>query len=166
MDGLKNKGEFLVTGLGWLDIILIVFAIVVAIGVGIYFLNRWANKRYAQQQDMVQKNKQSAKIYVIDMKRDRAANVKLPKVVMDNLPRTAKAVKMNFVQAKVGPQIVMLMCDKNIFAALDVKKTFNVELAGIYIVSVKGAKTKFEQKEAARAKKQRAKLVAKSEKIK
>ncbi|MDR2166581.1 MAG: hypothetical protein LBE35_01865 [Clostridiales bacterium] len=154
------------TGLGWLDIILIVFAIVVAIGVGIYFLNRWANKRYAQQQDMVQKNKQSAKIYVIDMKRDRAANVKLPKVVMDNLPRTAKAVKMNFVQAKVGPQIVMLMCDKNIFAALDVKKTFNVELAGIYIVSVKGAKTKFEQKEAARAKKQRAKLVAKSEKIK
>jgi L-cystine uptake protein TcyP (sodium:dicarboxylate symporter family) len=151
-----------VTGLGWLDIILIVFAVIVAIGVGVYFLNRWANKRYTQQQDMVEKNKQSASIYVIDMKRDKAANVNLPKVVMENLPRTAKAVKMNFVKAKVGPQIVTLMCDKNIFAALDVKKTYQVELAGIYIVSVKGAKTKFEMKEAAKAKRKKAKAAQKS----
>ena len=149
------------TGIGWLDIALIVFVVVVAIGIGLYFLNRWANRRYSQQQEMVQKNKQSASIYVIDMKRDKATNVNLPKVVTENLPRTAKAVKMNFVKAKIGPQILTLMCDKNIYESLEVKKTYQVEIAGIYIVSVKGAKSAFEKKEAERAKKAKARVEAK-----
>jgi len=150
-----------VFGALWLDILIIIFVVVVAIGVGFYFLNRWANKRYTAQQDMVQKNKQSAEIYVIDMKRDKAENVNLPKVVMENLPRTAKIMKMNFIQAKVGPQIVTLMCDKNVYSALDIKKKFKVELAGIYIVSVKGAKTKYELAEAKKAKDAKAKIEAK-----
>jgi len=141
----------------WLDILVIVFLVVVALGIGFYFLNRWATKRYSQQQDMVEKTKQSADIFVIDMKRDKAENVNLPKAVMENLPRTAKAVKMNFVKAKVGPQIVTLMCDKSIYSALSPKKNFKVELAGIYIVSVKGAKTIHEQKEAQKSKKAEAK---------
>ena len=133
-------------GIGWLDVLIIVFLIVVAIAVGLYFLNRWANKRYTQQQDMVQKNKQSAEIYVIDMKRDKAENVNLPKVVMENLPKTAKAMKMNFVKAKVGPQIVTLMCEKNVYDALPIKKNVKVDLAGIYIASMHGMKSKEEMK--------------------
>ncbi|MCL2575174.1 MAG: hypothetical protein FWE33_01955 [Defluviitaleaceae bacterium] len=145
------------TGFGWLDIMLIVLAVLAAIGVGLYFLNRWASKRYTQQQDMVAKNKQPAQIYVIDKKHDKAANVQLPKMVTDNLPKTAKLTKMYFVKAKIGPQIITLMCDKTVFGALDVKKTFHVELAGIYIVSVKGAKTQYELKQAKKEKPKKAK---------
>ena len=152
------------TGAGWIDILLIVIVVLGAIVAGLYFLNRWAAKRVTQQQDMVEKTKQSASIYVIDMKRDKAANVTLPKVVMENLPRTAKLMKMYFVKAKIGPQIVTLMCEKTVFNALDVKKTFQVELAGIYIASVKGMKTKYELKQAQKAKKLKAKEKAKSEK--
>jgi len=147
---------------GWLDILIIVLAALVLIGVGLYFLNRWATRRYSAQQDMVAKNKQAASIYVIDKRHDKAANVQLPKVVTDNLPKTSKAIKMYFVKAKVGPQIITLMCDKTVFNALDVKKTFQVELAGIYIVSVKGAKTQFELKEAAKEKKKRKKAEQKA----
>jgi len=154
------KGELTVFG-NWIDIVLIVFAVIVALGVGLYFLNRWANKRYSQQQDMVQKNKQTAEIYVIDMKRDKAENANLPKAVMDNLPRTAKVMKMNLVKAKVGSQIVTLMCDKGAYSALEPKKKFKVELAGMYIVGVKGAKTKYEVQEAKRAKAAKAKVEAK-----
>ena len=155
---------FGIGGGGWgvLDIIILVFVILVAIGAGLYFLNKWATKRYSTQQDMVAKNKQAASIYVIDKKHDKAANVNLPKVVMENLPKTAKVVKMYFVKAKVGAQIITLMCDKNTFGLLDVKKTYNVELAGIYIVSVKGAKSKFEMKEAAKAKKAKEKAAKKA----
>ena len=46
---------------------------------------------------------------------------------------------MPLVKAKVGPQIVNLMCDKSVFEIIPVKKNVKVELAGIYIVSVKGA---------------------------
>ena len=152
------------TGAGWVDIILIVVLVLGGIVAGLYFLNRWASRRVTQQQDMVEKTKQTASIYVIDMKRDKAANVHLPKMVMDNLPRTAKLMKMYFVKAKVGPQIVTLMCEKTVFNALDVKKTFQVELAGIYIASVKGMKTKYELAQARKAKKAKAKETAKQDK--
>ena len=154
------------TGAGWIDILLIVIAVLGAIVAGLYFLNRWASRRVADQQDMVEKTKQSASIYVIDKRRDKAANVTLPKVVMENLPRSAKVMKMYFVKAKVGPQIVTLMCEKTVFNALDVKKTFQVELAGIYIASVKGMKTKYELKQAQKAKKLKAKEEAKKAKVK
>ncbi|MCL2354060.1 MAG: hypothetical protein FWC69_05465, partial [Defluviitaleaceae bacterium] len=117
--------------MGLLDILIIVFAAIVAIAAGLYFLNRWASKRYSVQQDMVSKNKMPASIYVIDKKHDKAANVQLPKMVSDNLPKTAKVMKMHFIKAKVGPQIVTLMCDKNIYGFLELRKSYNVELAGI-----------------------------------
>ena len=152
------------TGFAWIDILLIVIVVLGAIVGGLYFLNRWAGKRVAAQQDMVEKTKQSASIYVIDMRRDKAENVNLPKMVMDNLPRTAKLMKMYFVKAKIGPQIVTLMCEKTVYNALDVKKTFQVELAGIYIASVKGMKTKYEMDQARKAKKLKTKEEEKAKK--
>ena len=145
--------------LGVLDIVLIVFVVVVVILAALYFLNRWASKRMSTQQGMIEKTKQAASIYVIDMRRDKAANVSLPKAVMDNLPRAARLMKMYFVQAKIGPQIMTLICEKPVYNALAVKKTFQVELAGIYIVSVKGMKSAYEVKQAKKAKKAREKTV-------
>ena len=140
-------------GIGVLDIILIV---VVALGLilgGMYLLNRWASKKVTAQQEMINKTKQAASIYVIDKRHDKAANVTLPKVVTENLPKTTKLMKMYFVKAKIGPQIITLMCEKQVYNALDVKKTFQVELAGIYISHVKGMKTKYEVKQMTKAKK-------------
>ena len=45
---------------------------------------------------------------------------------------------MPIVKAKVGPQITTLMCDKNIYNNLPVKKTVKVELAGVYISNIIG----------------------------
>jgi len=146
---------------GALDIILLVFGILVVVGVGFYFLNRWATKRFSTQQDMMEKNKQSVSIFVIDKRHDKAANVNLPKIVMENLPRTARLMKMHFIKAKIGPQILTLICDKNHYNFIEPKKTYTVEIAGIYISGVKGAKTKHEQKEIAKAKKAKAKVKVK-----
>ena len=143
-------------GFGLWDILLIVGLVIGLIVAGLYFLNRWAAKRVNTQQSMIEKTKQNASIYVIDMRRDKAENVSLPKIVKENMPKMSKMMKMYFVKAKIGPQIMTLMCEKQVFAALDVKKTFQVELAGIYIVSVKGMKTKYEIKQAAKAKKKKA----------
>ena len=50
----------------------------------------------------------------------------------------AKAKKAFLVRAKVGPQIVTLMCDKPVFEVMPVKKNVKVELAGMYIVGITG----------------------------
>jgi len=133
--------------LGILDIAIIVSIVVVVIGVGIYFLNKWAGKRTAEQQEMVEQHKQTMSIYVIDKKKDKAANANFPKAVIDQMPRMSKLMKMPLVKAKIGPQIMTLMCDAAVFDALPIKKTVTVEMAGAYIVSMKGMKTKMQMAE-------------------
>ena len=133
-----------------LDILVIVFIVVVALAVGLYFLNRWASKKMVDQQSMIDKTKQPATIYVIDKRREKPGSVNLPKSVTDQLPKYYRFMKMPFVKAKIGPQIITLMCDKQVYNALPVKKSVKVEIAGIYIVGMKGMKTKKELKALAR----------------
>ena len=110
----------------------------------VYFLNRWAGKRTAQHQEMVAQHKQTMSIYVIDKKKDKLTNANLPKAMTDQMPRMGKFMKMPLVKAKVGTQIMTLVCDENVFNALPIKKNVSVEMAGIYIVGMKGMKTKLE----------------------
>ena len=142
-------------GLG--NILMILMIIVGIAAVALYFLNRWSYKRMDEQQTMIERNKQSATIFVIDKNRGKVTESSLPKAVVEQMPRYSKVLKMNFVKAKVGPQIVTLICEKDVFNALPVKKNVKVELAGIYITSMKGMKSKEEMKEIARVKKEKEK---------
>lgn len=134
------------------DVVFIVFIIVVAIAAGLYFLNRWAVKRMDQQQTLINKSRTVVSIFVIDKKRDKITNVKLPKAAMAQMPKMAKFMKMYFVQAKIGAQIMTLMCEKKVFNALPVKKNVKVGLAGIYIVDMPGMKSEQQMKEERKAK--------------
>lgn len=134
------------------DVVFIVFIIVVAIAAGLYFLNRWAVNRMDQQQTLINKSRTVVSIFVIDKKRDKVTNVKLPKAAMEQMPKMAKLMKMYFVQAKIGAQIMTLMCEKKVFNALPVKKNVKVGLAGIYIVDMPGMKSEQQMKEERKAK--------------
>ncbi len=138
---------------GIIDIILLVTFIVGIIAVGLFFLNRWATKKQAEQQSFISTNKQSYTVYVIDKKRDKVDNISLPKAVKDAMPKYSKFLKQYFVQVKIGPQIQILMCDKNVYEAIPVKKNVKVDVAGIYIVSFAGLKSKEEMKSLKKEKK-------------
>jgi hypothetical protein len=112
--------------------------------VGLYFLNRWAGKRMAQQNEMVEKHKQTATIYIIDKKKDKIANANFPKAMTAQIPRMSRMMKMPLVKAKIGKEIMTLLCDNKVYPALPVKKNVTVEIAGAYIVGMKGMKTKYE----------------------
>ncbi|MDR0999269.1 MAG: hypothetical protein LBL96_00450 [Clostridiales bacterium] len=137
------------------DIILLVFLIVAALGVGLYFLNRWASKRMVESEEQMARVKQTVSIFVIDKKKDKPMNSNLPKEVKSKLPAFYRFLKVPLVKAKVGPQIVTLMADAKVFEALPVKKNVKIELAGIYISGMQGMKTKKEIKALAAAKKAR-----------
>ncbi len=151
--------------MSFLDIIIIVAVVIGALLAGLYFLNKWAYKRMDTQQTMINKMKNSMSIYVIDKKHDKITNVNMPKAVMEQMPKVYKKMKLYFVQAKIGPQIMTLMCDKNVFAAIPVKKNVKVEIAGMYIVSVVGMKTPQELKAIKKEKKLKEKAEAKAAKI-
>lgn len=146
------------------DIFLIIVIVVAAIIAGLYFLNRWAYKKMDAQQSMIDSQKMTQTIFVIDKKRDKVTNVNLPKAIITQMPKTAKLMKMYFVQAKIGPQIMTFMCDKNVFNAIPLRKNVKVELAGIYIINVVGMKTKEELKKIAKEKKAKEKAEKKADK--
>ena len=133
--------------MGIWGIVFIVSIIILVLGVGIYFLNSWAGKKAAAQNEMVAQHKQTATIYVIDKKKDRVTNANFPKAIIDQMPKTSKLMKMPLVKAKIGPQIMTLISDPDTFKALPVKKTVTVEIAGAYIVGMKGMKTKMQLEE-------------------
>lgn len=137
----------------WGNFVIIAFVIALAAFGGFYFLNRWAGRKMLDQQEAIEKTKQTAAIYIIDKKKMRPGDANLPKSVVQQMPRYAKLMRMPLVKAKVGPQILTLMCDKNVFEALPLKKSVTVEIAGLYIVGMRGLRSAKEMKAAAQTKK-------------
>jgi len=149
------------TFLDWLIVVVVVIGLILA---GLYFLNKWAYKKMDTQQTMIDRMKNSMSIYVIDKKRDKITNINMPKAVSEQMPKIYKKMKLCFVQAKIGPQVMTLMCDKRVFEAIPVKKNVKVEIAGMYIVSVAGMKSPQEIKAAKKEKKLKEKAERKAKK--
>lgn len=135
------------------DIIIIVTLVVGAVLFLLFYLNKKAFKKMETHQDMINRAKQTTNIFVIDKKKAKITEVNMPKAITEQMPKVYKFMKLHFVQAKIGPQILTLICDKKVFNAITLKKNVKVELAGIYIVSVVGMKSDKEIKEIKKAKK-------------
>lgn len=120
------------------DIIIIV-AVVVAIALGlIFYFGRKNYTKNLEAQSFINQYKMVTPILVIDKRFEKPTAQNLPKNIFEKLPKTSHMRKMPIIKAKVGPQILTLMCDKNVYDVLPVKKTVKVELAGIYISHIIG----------------------------
>ncbi len=104
----------------------------------LYFLGRRAQKRQAEQQEMMEANKQTVSMLIIDKKRLRIKDSGLPQMVIDQTPKLLRGSKLPIVKAKVGPQIMSFVCDEKIFDNVPVKKEVKATVSGIYITEVKG----------------------------
>lgn len=120
------------------DILII---ITVAAAIALFVMYHFGKKNYAKSleaQSFINQYKTVTPILVIDKKFEKPTAKNLPKNIYEKLPKTAHIRKMPIVKAKVGPQIMTLMCDKSVYDALATKKTMKVELAGIYITRIVG----------------------------
>lgn len=128
-------------------VVLIWVLVIVAIGAGLYFWGRKLQKKYEEQQQLVNQHKQVVPLFVIDKKKDKLENLKLPKQVKEQIPKMQRKRKMPVVIAKAGPQIVTLMCDEVVYNTVPVKKQIKAEVAGIMLVNVVSGKLPTPQKE-------------------
>ncbi len=120
-------------------IVMIVIAAVLLVGVIVlYFLGKKAQKRQEAQQAQIDAAKQSVSMLIIDKKRMKIKESGLPQMVIDQTPKLLRGSKLPIVKAKVGPQILSLVCDEKIFDSIPVKKEVKASVSGIYITEVKG----------------------------
>ena len=68
----------------------------------------------------------------------------LPDIVIENTPKYLRRSKVPVVKAKVGPKIMTLMCDAQVYPLIPVKKEVKAEVSGLYIVGVKGIRGSLE----------------------
>ncbi|WP_317854686.1 hypothetical protein [Chakrabartyella piscis] len=120
------------------DILIIITIILAIIAGALYFLNKKSTRQMIKAQDFIEQNRTTVQIFIIDKKQEKPSPTNLPKAVYEQMPKSSKMRKSNLVRAKVGPQIVTLMCDKPVYEVLPVKKNVKVELAGMYIIGMVG----------------------------
>ena len=119
-------------------IVLLVILAVLIIGIVVlYFLGKKAQKRQEEQQAQIEANKQTVSMLIIDKKRLPLKESGLPQMVIDQTPKMMRRSKLPIVKAKVGPQMMSLVCDEKIFDSVPVKKEVKAQVSGIYIVGVK-----------------------------
>jgi type II secretory pathway pseudopilin PulG len=121
-----------------LIITLIILGVLIIIAVVLYFLGKKAQKRQDEQQAQLDAMKQSVSMLVIDKKKMRLKDAGLPQAVIDQAPKVMRMSKLPIVKAKIGPQVLSLVCDANIFDSVPVKKEVKATISGIYITEVKG----------------------------
>ena len=131
-----------------LGIVLLVIVIILAIAlVVLYFLGKRAQKKQDEQQAQIDAAKQTVSMLIIDKKRMKLKEAGLPQMVVEQTPRLLRGSKLPIVKAKVGPQILSLVCDEKIFNDVPVKKEVKAVVSGIYITDVKGLHGKSVPKE-------------------
>lgn len=119
-------------------VLLVILAVLIIAVVVLYFLGKKAQKRQAQQQEQIDAMKQTVSMLIIDKKRMKIKESGLPQMVIDQTPKLMRGSKLPIVKAKVGPQIMTLVCEEKIFDSVPVKKEVKAVVSGIYITDVKG----------------------------
>ena len=127
------------------SIVMLSITGVLLIGVIVlFFVGKKLDKKQAEQQKLMDENRQNISMLVIDKKKVRFKDAGFPQSVVDQAPKLSKLMKVPVVKAKVGPQIVTFISDEKIFDSIPVKKEVKAVISGMYIVSVKVAHGKTE----------------------
>ena len=124
--------------------LLVILAILVIGAVVLYFVGKKAQKKQAEQQEMMEANKQTVSMLIIDKKRMPLKDSGLPQMVIDQTPKLMRRSKLPIVKAKVGPKIQILIAEEKIFDLIPVKKEVKAEVSGLYITGVRGLRGSLE----------------------
>ena len=131
-----------------LTIVLLVILVVLIIAcIALYFLGKRAEKKQAEQQEQLDAVKQTESMLVIDKGRIRLKDAGFPPIVLENTPKYLRRSKVPVVKAKVGPKVMTLMCDAQVYPTIPVKKEVKATVSGIYITGVKGLRGPLETPE-------------------
>lgn len=136
----------------WVWVLLIVLIVLVIGAAALYFLGSRAQKKQAEQEKQLEAYKQTVAMLIIDKKKMKLKEAGLPQAVINSTPKLLRNSKLPIVKAKVGPQIMSLVCDEKIFDMVPVKKEVKATVSGIYLTGVKGLRGPLPQPESKKKK--------------
>lgn len=118
--------------------LLVILLVLIAAMVVLYFLGKKAQKRKDEQDEQIKAAAQTVSMLIIDKKRLRMKDSGLPANVLEQTPKYLRRSKLPIVKAKVGPRVMTLIADEQIFDEIPVKKEVKATVSGLYITAVRG----------------------------
>ena len=131
--------------MAWWVWLIIVAVILIGGLIALYIVGNKLQKKQSAQKEMMKEQAQPVTMLVIDKKMLPMKDAGLPKMVMEQTPKRYQKAKMPIVKAKIGPQIMNLICDDGIYDQMPVRGEVKAMVSGIYIMSVKNVRGKIEE---------------------
>ncbi|MCM1283041.1 MAG: hypothetical protein NC180_01565 [Muribaculaceae bacterium] len=128
-------------------VLLVIAVILLAVMAALYFLGKKAQKRKEEQDQQIAAAAQTITMLIIDKKRMRMNESGLPQQILEQTPKLMRRTKMPIVKAKVGPKIMTLIADEQVFDDIPVKKEVKATVSGLYITGVRGLRAPLEKPE-------------------
>lgn len=125
----------------WIVLIIVIVVALIALFVLYKFGDKLQKKQIAQKEQMAEAA-QPVTMLVIDKKILPMKDAGLPKMVLEQTPKRYQKAKLPIVKAKIGPQIMNLICDDAIFEDVPTKGEVKAMVSGIYVLSVKSVRGK------------------------
>jgi len=118
-------------------VLLVIAVILVAAVIALYFLGKRAEKKQAEQQEMMAANSQTINLFVIDKKKMKLKEAGLPKIVEEQTPKYMRRFKLPVIKAKAGPRVMTFICDDKVYPQILPKQEIKATVSGIYITGTK-----------------------------
>lgn len=121
-------------------IIGIVLLVLVAIMLVLYFVGQKMQKKQMEQKEMINAAATPMTMFIIKKEILPMKDANLPKAVFEQGGKQAKRMakaKIPVIKAKVGPQIMTLICDESIYADVPPHGEIKGMVSGIYLTQVK-----------------------------
>ena len=122
------------------QILLIILAIAAIVLLVLYILGSRMQKKQEAAQAQLDAMKQVTSLLIIDKKMLPVSKSGLPQIAIDQTPKYLRWQKLPIVKAKLGPQIMTMACDKDVFDVLPLQKECKVEVSGMYITGIKAVR--------------------------
>jgi len=120
----------------WWILYLIIGVVIAALVAGYFYLKKKGEAQLSLQKELIDKHKMTTTILVLSKRMDKIDNAKIPKDVIASIPKLQKLRKVPLVTAKIGPQVLDLMCDNDVYEKIPEKKNVKVDIAGIFIAGI------------------------------
>ena len=126
-------------------VMLVILAVLIIALVALYFFGKKAEKKQAEQKAQMDAMAQTMNMLIIDKGKMKLKDAGFPSVVIENTPKYLRRSKVPVVKAKVGPRVMTLIADEQIYDDIPVKKEVKATVSGLYITGVRGLRGPLEK---------------------
>ena len=125
--------------------LIIVIAVVIVVLIITYKLGKKQQAKRESQQETIDAMKQTMTMLIIDKKKLPIKSSGLPQQVIDQTPWYLRRNKVPVVKAKIGPKIMLLIAENEIFDEIPLKKEIKATVSGLYITDIRGLRGPIEK---------------------